>query len=181
MKCKLFLAEGFEELEAVTLINLLRRAEFQVDTVSISDKREVAGSKGITIVADRVFAKENFSDIDFILLPGGMPGVKNLSEKKELLSLIKDFNDKKKHIGAICAAPYVLECAGILKGRKATSYPGWKEKMPSASYSEDAVVVDGNIITSRGVGTAIDMALKIVDIIKGTENKEKLKKEIVYK
>ncbi|HNZ27102.1 MAG TPA: DJ-1/PfpI family protein [Spirochaetota bacterium] len=181
MKCKLFLAEGFEELEAVTLINLLRRAEFQVDTVSISDKREVAGSKGITIVADRVFAKENFSDTDFILLPGGMPGVKNLSEKKELLSLIKDFNDKKKHIGAICAAPYVLECAGILKGRKATSYPGWKEKMPSASYSEDAVVVDGNIITSRGVGTAIDMALKIVDIVKGAESKEKLKKEIVYK
>lgn len=180
MKCKLFLAEGFEELEAVTLIDLLRRAGFQVDTVSISDKREVAGSKGTTIVADCVFSKENFSDTDFILLPGGMPGVKNLSEKKELLSLIKDFDNKKKYIGAICAAPFVLERAGILKGRKVTSYPGWKEKLPSASYSEDAVVVDGNIITSRGVGTAIDMALKIVEIIKGVESKEKLKKEIVY-
>ncbi|HNZ27732.1 MAG TPA: DJ-1/PfpI family protein [Spirochaetota bacterium] len=109
-----------------------------------------------------------------------MPGVKNLSEKKELLSLIKDFDNKKKYIGAICAAPFVLERAGIIKGRKVTSYPGWKEKLPSASYSEDAVVVDGNIITSRGVGTAIDMALKIVEIIKGVESKEKLKKEIVY-
>lgn len=181
MKCAIFLAEGFEDLEAVTLIDLLRRAGFQVDTVSISEKREVTGSRGITVISDKLFGEEDFSDIELLLLPGGMPGVKNLSEKKELLSLIKDFDNKKKYIGAICAAPFVLECAGILKGRKVTSYPGWKEKLPSASYSEEAVVFDKNIITSRGVGTAIDMALKIVDIIKSAESSEKLKKEIVYK
>ena len=126
-KVSIFLAEGFEEVEALTQVDLLRRAGAEVTMVSISGAREVAGSHGIVVTADQVFAEMDFSDMDLLVLPGGMPGTLHLKECAPLLALLKDFHEKGKKLAAICAAPTVLGAAGLLKGKKAACYPGCED------------------------------------------------------
>lgn len=179
MNIKVIMENGFEETEAVVLIDLLRRAEYSLETVSLTGSEKVTGSHDITIIADNLLEKSDFSKADMLLLPGG-PAVNRLVENEKLLELVREFDSKGKYIAAICAAPLILEKAGVIKGKRVTSYPSVRDKLTSAQYSEDKVVVDGKIITSRGVGTAIDMGLKIVELITSQDSAAKLAEKIVY-
>lgn len=153
------LAEGFEEIEAVTIADVLRRAGVSVTLASLKD-RVVRGSHAIAVAADATLEEAPAGDYDALILPGGMPGAKHLAEDSRVLELVRSFVGQGKLTAAICAAPTVLEAAGVLDGVRATSYPGYE--LPSAHYLEDRVVLDGSILTSRGPGTAIDFALALV-------------------
>lgn len=159
------LAEGCEELEAVTLIDVLRRAEIQVVTASLSEQQQITASRGVRLVADTTLAQVIDDDFDMLVLPGGQPGTNNLDADPRIHSLIKRLYQNGKWIGAICAAPMVLAHAGLLDGRKVSCYPGVLEakEWPELQFSNDAVVCDNTIITSRGPGTAIAFALMIIE------------------
>ena len=180
-KVSLFLADGFEEVEALAVVDLLRRADIDISMISISGELEVTGAHKIKVIADKLFEEEDFSTIGMLVLPGGMPGTKHLAEHKKLVELLKDFNSKGKLLAAICAAPMVLGDNGLLKGKSATCYPGFEESLLGASFKDKDVVVDGNIITSKGMGTAIDFALAIIKQIKSQEEASKIAKSIQYK
>lgn len=161
------LADGFEEIEAVAIIDVLRRAGFDVKTISVTGKTEVSGSHQIKIITDELFEKIDYETIDMIILPGGMPGSKNLNEHAGLRKQILNFNEKGKYLGAICAAPLVFGNLGILKNKKATCYPGYENQLHGAVVTGENTEVYGNIITGKGAGVAIDFALKIVETLKG--------------
>jgi 4-methyl-5(b-hydroxyethyl)-thiazole monophosphate biosynthesis len=165
-KVLVLLAEGFEEIEAVTVIDVLRRAEIEVQSASLNGTK-VTGSHGIALVADATLDDVEEQMFDAVVLPGGMPGARHLRESHAVLNLLRDAAHKGKFVAAICAAPTALDVAGVLKGRRATSYPG--HELTSADYVEEPVVVDGNIITSRGPGTAFDFSLKLVEKLVGPE------------
>lgn len=154
------LAEGFEEIEAVTIIDVLRRAEVEVHVAALSGEI-VTGSHGIRIAADGKLADLDASRFDAVILPGGMPGAKNLRDDERVQALIRETAARGGLLGAICAGPIALESAGVLAGKRATSYPG--HPLPSAVYGEERVVEDGNVVTSRGPGTALEFALKLVE------------------
>jgi len=180
-KIAVCLAEGFEEVEALSVIDLLRRAGHEVVMVSMKDDLLVSGSHSIPVKADQFYRAVNFDEIDMIVLPGGMPGTTNLEDHEELKALLQKFNEEKKMIGAICAAPMILGHLNILKGIKAVCYPGMEKELLGADVKKKAVVVEDNIITSRGAGTAIDFALTIVKCLDGKDKADKLAKDIVYK
>ena len=181
-KALIFLAEGFEEVEALTVVDLLRRAEIAVDMVSITDKQMVTGSHKITVEADVMFADADFAGADILILPGGMPGTNNLLAheglKEKLLAFAKDASKK---VAAICAAPTVLGAHGILQGKNATCYPGHEDKLLGANIRKEPVVVDGDIITSRGLGTAIDFAAAIISAYCGEAKAEEILKAVIYR
>lgn len=166
-KTYLFLAEGFEEIEALTVVDLLRRAEITCTTVSVTGKHEVTSSHGITVLADRLFEDGTLSDADMLILPGGFPGYKNLAAHEGLKKLLCSYNAEEKFIAAICGAPSVLGTHGLLKGRMATCYPGMEAQLSGATCVRKKVVEDGHIITSRGVGTALDFAVAIIEKLAG--------------
>lgn len=169
------IAAGFEEIEAVSLIDVLRRADLKVIVASVRDKLEVEGGNGITIVADRFLDGISFEDIDMVLLPGGWGGTDILAQDSYVQNLLKDMNNKNKDIAAICAAPYALNIAGVLS-QNYTCYPSVEEKIRLVGYKENQKVVEeGNIITSRGPGTAMCLALYIVKKYKGEEVYHSLK------
>ncbi len=174
------LADGFEEIEGLTVVDLLRRAQIDVNMVSITGKLEVTGSHEIKIIADSLFHEEDFNQTDMIVLPGGMPGTNHLGEYEPLIALLKDFNEKAKYIAAICAAPSVLGMNGLLTDKKAISYPGFYDKLVGATIRDEKVVVDGNIITSKGLGTSIDFALALISILKDDEVSLSIGKSIQY-
>ena len=179
-KVFLFLAEGFEEVEAITPVDLLRRAGIECITVSVTDKLEVTGSNGITIKADRLFDEKECMTGDAIILPGGLPGTTNLLNHSGLKNVIIDYNKTKKLIAAICAAPTVLGEMGLLEGYKATCYPGFEDKLFGANALVEKYVNDGHFLTSRGVGTAMDFALKIIGILEGEDTMNNIKNQIVF-
>ena len=166
-KVFIFLATGFEETEAIVTIDILRRAELEVETVSITSQKEVTGAHGVTIVADSLFEDTDFSGGEMLILPGGMPGTKNLGEHVGLKKLIENYHAKGKYISAICAAPMILGEMGLLKGEKAVSYPGFEKHLLGAQVTEERVVASGKFVTAKGPGVAIEFALKIVEIVKG--------------
>lgn len=180
-KVYVFLADGFEDIEGLTVVDLMRRAEIDVTTVSIKDTKEVTTSHAVTLYADKLFSEVDFSDADMLVLPGGMPGTKYLGACTELTELLTNFYNKGGKVAAICAAPSVLGQLGFLKGRRATSYPGFGEKLIGAEVVEEAVVVDCNVTTSRGMGTAIDFGLSLIAQLKDEETAEKIAKSIIYK
>ena len=180
-KLGVFMADGCEEIEALTVVDIARRAGIEVAMISITGEKLVKGAHGIDFHTDIPAEFMDFEMLDGIVLPGGMPGTLNLGANKYVLQTIIDFNCKGKLVSAICAAPSVLGEAGILKGKKATSYPGFEEKLLGAEISTEPVVVDGNVITSRGMGTAIPFALEIVRYLVDGETAEKLGQSIIYK
>jgi len=167
------LAPGFEEIEAITSIDVLRRAGIEVVTVSLNSI-DVKGAHNIPIIADKRIKQIKIEEFDGILLPGGMPGAKNLKENSQILKFVRQINENKLMVAAICAAPMVLETAGILENINATSYPSFKKEVPSCNYKEERVVKDGNIITSRGAGVALEFALEVVEYLEGKKVKEDL-------
>ena len=168
-KALIVLAESFEEIEAITIIDILRRGGIEVTVTSLKEKH-VKGSRNIEVIADTAIDKIAL-DYDAIILPGGMPGAKNLSASKEVCSLIIEMNNKKKIIAAICAAPaIVLAPLGILDNKTATCYPSMETNFNiRTTYKEDDVVIDGNIITSRGPATAMEFAFTLVKVLSGEE------------
>lgn len=179
-KVYIFLADGFEDIEGLTVVDLMRRAGIEIDTVSIKESREVTTSHNITLLTDRIFSETDFSDADMLVLPGGMPGTRYLGEYAPLTDLLTDFYNKGGKIAAICAAPSVFANLGFLKGRKATSYPSFMDKLTGAETTEDAVVIDGNVTTSRGMGTAIDFGLSLIAQLMGEEKSKEIADSIVF-
>jgi len=173
------LADGFEEIEATTPIDVLRRADVEVIVAGLKTKK-VTGSHGIVLTADRKLSEVK-GEIDGLVLPGGLPGAENLAASKPLTKLIKNMHEAGKIVAAICASPaYVLAPAGVLDGKHATGYPGTQDRFPeSTTYFEDPVVRDANVITSRGPGTAIEFSLKIVQALAGTEKSLDLRSKML--
>jgi len=169
------LAPGFEEIEAVTIIDVLRRAGIETAALGVSGSGRVEGSHGITIEADRSLSEAERDSWDIVILPGGLPGATNLRDDPRVLALLRRQHESGKRLGAICAAPIALGAAGVLEGRKATSYPGFEKELRGATVSADRVVKDGNILTSRGPGTALEFALAIVADLEGKAAADKLR------
>lgn len=176
----IFMADGCEEIEGLTVVDVVRRAKMEIVMISITGKREVTSSHGVTFLADALAPEVDYDGLDGIVLPGGMPGTLNLGADATVNEVIKKFAAAGKLVAAICAAPSVLGAAGILAGKRATCHPGFEEKLTGAQTSEDAVVVDGNIITSRGMGTAIPFALEIVRYFADDASVEQIKTGLVY-
>ena len=179
-KAAVLLADGFEEIEALTAVDLLRRARIYVDTISISDDYMVAGSHGINVQTEDLFDEVEFAEFDMLVLPGGMPGTLNLGADETVVKTIKRFAAEGKLVAAICAAPSVLGENHILEGKKATCHPGFEEKLLGAQWLEQPVVVDGNVITSRGMGTAIAFALELVRYFTDDATVEHIRQGLVY-
>ena len=162
------LAEGFEEIEAVTVVDLLRRAGVEVRTAALG-ALSVTGSHGITVQADMALDAARAFDFDMIVLPGGMPGADHLKKDARVTALLRQFSAAGRYTAAICAAPSVLAHAGLLEGRAATSFPGFLDagSAPGIRLRQDAVVIDGKVVTSRGAGTAMDFGLALVEVLEG--------------
>lgn len=181
-KIAAMMADGFEEVEALAVIDILRRASIEITMISVMGGRnQVTGAHGITVMTDAVIEDIDFSRYDGIFLPGGMPGTNNLDKCGRLCDEIIRFNNERKLLAAICAAPKVYGRLGILNGKKATCFPGFENDLLGAQTVHDRVVADGNVITSRGMGTAIDLGLKLVEILKGEGESQELARAIQYK
>lgn len=174
------LAQGCEELEAVTIIDLLRRAKIEVVTAGLNDEPVVA-SRGVRLIPDISIDDAIDLNFDMIVLPGGLPGAEHLDNDPRIKSLLKKMANDEKYTAAICAAPKVLANAGILSNKKATSYPGFLENLdlPDTDLKTDPVVIDGNVITSRGPGTAMDFALALIETLAGKDKRDEVEKALV--
>jgi protein deglycase len=173
------LADGFEEIEALTVVDVLRRANLPVVTVSIGSTLQVTGAHKISVVADHLFKEVDYSLGSMIILPGGMPGAKNLNEHTGLKSMIMEYSANGKYIAAICAAPLVLGGLGLLKGKNAVCYPGFESTLEGAHVTMDPCIIDHQIITARGVGAALTFALELVRLLIGEEPAGKLKMDML--
>ena len=173
-KVCVLLADGFEEIEGLTVVDLLRRAKIYVDTISIMDDYIVHGAHGINVQTEDLFDEVDFDEFDMVVLPGGMPGTLNLKNHDGVRYVVKQYAKEGRYVGAICAAPTILKSLGVLEGRRATCYPSVEDEMEDVVLTETAVVVDENIITSQGVGTAIDFGLKLIEILDGEEKAKEI-------
>ena len=180
MKAFVFLANGFEEVEAITPIDLLRRADIDVTTVSISENKEVIGAHNVSFIADVLINEADFSDIDLLLLPGGMPGTTNLNACEELKRLIKKHVLESKLIAAICAAPIILGQMSLLEGEKAVCYPSFENQLLGADVQYNKVQKSNNIITARGAGCAIEFSLAIIEALCGKSKSDEIAKSIIF-
>ncbi|MGG7144342.1 DJ-1 family glyoxalase III [Clostridium nigeriense] len=179
MKVAILLANGFETLEGLTVVDILRRAEVQCDTFSL-EGNEVTTSHKIKVQSDKNIMGEEIKDYDCIVLPGGMPGATNLRDSERVIEIVKEFNNKKKWICAICAGPIALGKAGITEGKNITCYPGFEDQLGNCNYKDELVVVDGNIITGKGPAAAIPFAFEILSKI-SEEKVNKVKKAMLFK
>ena len=175
----MFIADGFEEVEGLTVVDLLRRGGIKTDMASIMGRKEIKGSHDINLVTDILAENADMSSYEMVILPGGMPGTKYLGESKLVTDTVKKFAAEGKYIAAICAAPTVFGSLGLLNGKRACCYGGMEDGLTSALVSYDDVTVDGNIITSRGVGTAVDFGLKLVEVFDGKEFADDLADKIM--
>ncbi|MCF6460249.1 DJ-1 family glyoxalase III [Clostridium sp. Cult3] len=178
-KVLLLLAEGFEEVEALTTVDYLRRMDIIVDTCSIEEKN-VQGAHRITVEADkRIDEIDSIKNYDGLVIPGGMPGATNLRDDDRVIKLVKEFNQEGKILAAICAGPIVFQRVGILKDKKVTSYPGFEDDLKESVYKEDLVVQDGNIITARGPAIAVYFAIELVENLVGEKKASELRRDIL--
>ncbi|MEW5892489.1 MAG: DJ-1 family glyoxalase III [Pseudomonadota bacterium] len=169
------LAPGFEDLEATTIVDLLRRAGIEVVTAGLAPGL-VQGARGMRVAPDAELDQVLDQDFDMIVLPGGMPGAENLKHDARIQTLLKKMAAAGKYTAAICAAPIALAAAGLLAGKKATSYPGFLDKLnlPGTTYLNQPVVVDGRVVTSRGPGTAMDFALELIALLAGQAKRDEV-------
>lgn len=175
-----FLADGFEETEAIAPIDLLRRANKNVVTVGVG-KNMITGSHKITFITDTTTDEIAIDDsLEMVILPGGMPGTLNLENDKTVQKAIDFCAENNKIIGAICAAPSILGHKGLLKGRKAVCYKGFEKELEGALVSENPVVADRNIVTSRGAGTAVNFGLKLIEVLDSKDLSDRIKSSILF-
>ena len=181
MAIAVFFANGYEEIEALTVVDLTRRAGIETWMVSITDEKTVTGSHGITVSMDKTLSEVNFEEVDMIVLPGGMPGTLNLEACKPLMEKVKEFDANGKYISAICAAPTVFGHLGLLKGKKACCYPSMEDGLVGAEVTFETTAVADHILTSRGMGTAIDFGLQIIARFQGQDAADEMAAKIVYR
>ncbi len=174
------LAEGFEEVEALTVVDVLRRGQVEVRTVSVTGEKVVNGSHGIPVCADILFEEADYEDCQMIVLPGGMPGAANLRDHRGLCDRIRAFRESGKGIAAICAAPMVLGSCGILEGGRATIYPGMEDELTGAEATGEDVTVWENIITGKGPGLAMAFALKVLETIRGRQVRDQVAEGLLF-
>ena len=179
-KVAICIAEGCEEIEALTVVDLLRRAGIDIDMISVMNIGRGKGSHNISFTTDKNMKDINWGEYDAVVLPGGMPGTNNLRDNANVVHTVQTFFEQGKLVAAICAAPTVFGTAGILKDKKACCYPGMEDGLLGATVSMEPVVVDGNIITSRGMGTAIDFGLAIIEYLIDKEAADNMAEKIVY-
>lgn len=180
-KVYVFLADGFEEIEGLMVVDLLRRAGIDLTTVSIMGRDYVTGRSDITVKADCLYEDaDSFADGEMLVLPGGMPGTAYLEEYTPLRDLICKYDAEGKRLAAICAAPSVYGKMGLLKGKKATCYPGMEDLLLGAEPVTDKFVTDGIYTTSRGLGTALEFSLELIRLLKDAETAEKVAKSVVF-
>ncbi|MEW6325171.1 MAG: DJ-1 family glyoxalase III [Nitrospirota bacterium] len=172
------LAQGFEEIEAVTVIDILRRAGVEVIVAGVSPD-PITGRNGIRLVADRPISEVKAADIDMVVLPGGAQGTEYLAKCASTQQLLKDSAARGKYLAAICAAPTVLSGLGLIDGKRVTSHPSVETKLGKVSYSDHRVVIDGNVITSRSPGTAMEFAMALVEILAGKEKAGEINKGVL--
>jgi len=175
-KAYVILAEGFELIEAMTPVDVLKRCEVEVETVSITGDLDVASSQGVVVRADKLFKAEELGDGDMFILPGGYPGYENIAGHKGVMELAKHYLDKNRYLAAICGAPLALAKAGLLTGRKVTSHFTVREALKEAEFIEESVVVDGKLITSTGAGRSLEFSLVLGEILTSEEVLKKVKK-----
>lgn len=174
------LADGFEEIEAMAIVDVLKRAGNDVVVAGLFDNEVEGANTGLKILVHDLLKDVNIDDFDMIVLPGGLPGAEHLAKSELVQEYIKKMNEKGKLVGAICAAPWALKEAGVLEGKKHTNYPGFEEKTGKEGYIENQkVVIDGNVVTSRGPGTAICFALEIVRKLNGEDTYKQLKEGLL--
>jgi 4-methyl-5(b-hydroxyethyl)-thiazole monophosphate biosynthesis len=178
MKIIVPLAEGFEEIEFSTIVDILRRAGADVITAGLKEGA-IEGRSGIKMIPDFSIDKINPDEFDVVVLPGGSPGFINLGNDERVINLVRELYRKDKYVTAICGAPSVLSKAGILKDKKATIHPGCKEMLGDAKYLDERVVIDGKIITSQGPGTAMEFSMKLVEVLFGREKMEEVNGEVL--
>lgn len=171
-------ADGFETIECLTMVDVLRRGGVRVSLVSIMSTREAVSSQQIEITCDYTFDEVDFDEYDYVVLPGGLPGTTNLRHDERVCTLVREFATSK-HVAAICAAPSILGELGLLVGRKATCFPGFEKSFPAGTYAGGkTVIVDGNIITASGMGQALPFALAVLEDIAGSRAVEKVREGI---
>ena len=170
-----FFADGFEEVEAFTPVDVLRRAGLEVVMVSVTPDEIVTGAHGVPVLCDKNIVNCDFFDAAMLVLPGGMPGAATLGECEDLCREVTRFAEQQKPVAAICAAPMVLGKLGLLKGKRATCYPGFEQFLDGAEYTAALVEKDGNLITGKGPGAAMDFAMALVELLKGEEKVTELK------
>lgn len=180
-KVYVFLADGTEEVEALTVVDLLRRAGVEVVTVSVMEKKQIISSHKIAIEADELFGQSDYADGAMLVLPGGMPGTTHLKEHEALRKVLSDYQNSGKYLAAICAAPSVFGENGMLEGKRATCYPGFEQALTGAKLTNQAVVTDGQFITSKGLGTAIDFSLELITRLTTKETAEQIAKAVQYR
>lgn len=178
MKVFIFLADGFEEIEAIAPIDIFRRADIDVTTISVSNQKLVRGAHNITVQADKLFSEVDFSINDLLYLPGGMPGTSNLDNHAGLKELLLKQDGENKKIAAICAAPSILGKLGLLNGKEAICFPGFENQLAGAILSKDKIVKSGQISTAKAAGVAIPFALKLVEELKGKMLADKIEASI---
>lgn len=179
-KAYLFFATGFEEVEALTVVDILRRGGVDCKTVSVTGDYDVMSSHGVTIRADLLFDQQDLGDGDMLILPGGIPGTPNLKAHSGLEKLIRLYQEKGKYLAAVCAAPTVYGEMGLLEGKQATCYPGMENGLVGAAVKTDKVVCDGIFITSRGMGTCIDFGLTLLEKLTDKGTAQEIGEKIVY-
>lgn len=176
----LFLADGFEEIEALATVDVLRRAGIQVTTVSVNPTELVTGAHGIPVMADVVYELAGFAEADMLVLPGGMPGAANLDAHEGLRAAISAHAEAGKWLAAICAAPMVYGHMGLLDGKKATCYPGFDGELAGATYTAAPVEKDGNIITGKGPAVVLPFAYALAEVLVGEEVVAQVKSGMLY-
>lgn len=179
MKAVVFLADGFEECEALIVVDLLRRAGIDTDMVSVMERLEVESSRHIIVRANGIAENINWNEVDLIFLPGGRLGTENMRKNSTVLEQCRRFAAKKK-VAAICAAPSILADLGLLNGKRATCHPDYEDRMSGALVTGESLTVDGNIITGRGLGTTFEFAFMLISILRCSEEVERIKRAICY-
>ena len=176
----IFLADGYETVEALAVVDMMKRAALPLTMVSMNDSLTVTTSHRVEMKADRLFKDCDLSDAEMLILPGGMPGTVNLEANEKLMALVKSHGEAGKAVAAICAAPRILGKLGLLKGKKATCYPGNERYLEGAEYTGEKVESDGNCITSRGMGTAVLFGAAIIEKLLGKEDADEILAQIQY-
>lgn len=177
-----FMADGFEDIEALAPVDILRRGGVEVTTVSITGSREVTSAHGVTLLADTTIEQAgNFADADLLLLPGGMPGSANLRDHEGVRQALLKQAERGGRIGAICAAPMVLGILGLLKGRRATCYPGTEQYLEGADYTAELVTVDGPYTTGRGPAAAFPYGYQLLSYFREAEAVEAIERGMIYR
>ena len=179
-KTAIFLADGYEEIEALAIVDIFRRAGIELDMVSISDELLTNGSHGIQVMADMLLKDVGFDEYDMLILPGGLKGMQNLEACTTLMQQIDAFYENNKYIAAICASPSIFGRRGILEGRQATAYPGFEDELKGATVVDAGAVQAGHVITGRSMGSAIEFALLLVETLLGKEKAVEIAEQIVY-